>query len=294
MVLRDQNSIIVDKNYKFKKLDKFYFWFSSSIGVAGALILLIFFASSVYFLSKISSSLQNRFTYVPKAVNLFAPKDVKITNVTDSSFTVSWKTPGQKVTGAVIYNRLENSVSATGSIAYDDRQASKEFETHHVTIRNLSPSTVYKLQILSGQEKFATDNKGNPLPTPQTGPVLPQRATLFVDRAEGVVRQSDGVTPASDALIYLTILDKDHKGDPGFSATLSTITDSEGKWTIETSLIRNRNSSSYFNYSTSEDSEQIDAESGSSRFTVVVGASQDFPIKDPIVLPNRQSPSNSF
>jgi len=256
-------------------------------GPLSSLAFLVLLAISIAIVVRLASDVQKKFTYKPVAIQSLAPRDVRISNVTGTALTVSWKTPGQKVTGAVIYRTLGTDITPVeGSVALDSRGGADSFETHHVTITNLKPETEYQIEIISADQKFTQDAEGNPLPKPKTSSSLEVRSTTIQDIARGSVRQSDGVTPASDSLVYLTVLDKDGKGDPGFSALLSTTTDQNGDWSIDVSGILNRNYSAYFSYSPSGDDEHVEAVGGSSSFSVVVDTGQDSPIQDPIILPS--------
>ena len=90
---------------------------------------------------------------VSQKTNLFskadvstAPQEVKVSNISDNSFTVSWIT-GKPATGFIKYGSeaLEETVQ-------DDRDAgSQELRTtHHVTIKKLEPDKTYYYQINSG------------------------------------------------------------------------------------------------------------------------------------------------
>ena len=78
------------------------------------------------------------------------PNQVKITNVTDTSLTVSWMT-AKPATGIVKFGGETNNIKQK---ALDDRdQLSGEsglFEVHHVTLKNLSQKTKYYFKIESG------------------------------------------------------------------------------------------------------------------------------------------------
>src|SRR3990167_3047971 len=70
-----------------------------------------------------------------------APKEVKITNISDNSFSVSWVTPDKQNLGFLAYGNTEK----LGKTTNDDRDASgtQPRYTHHVTLKNLLPSTLY-------------------------------------------------------------------------------------------------------------------------------------------------------
>ena len=76
------------------------------------------------------------------------PQSVKITNVSDTSLSLSWTTD-KAVSGFIEYT--ENRSGATKMTASDDRDQEKgsvnNFQTHHVTLKGLTPSSTYKIVI---------------------------------------------------------------------------------------------------------------------------------------------------
>ena len=73
----------------------------------------------------------------------FAPKDVRISNITDSSATVSWITD-KETSGFVKWGEGQDSLDKTEL----DELASQSF-THTLTLRNLTPQTTYSFKINS-------------------------------------------------------------------------------------------------------------------------------------------------
>ena len=83
------------------------------------------------------------------------PHNVRITNITDSSFTVSYTT-ANKVVGSVNYGRDQD----LSQITLDDRDENgtvSNFSIHYITVKNLEPQTTYYLSINSGGETFTQD-----------------------------------------------------------------------------------------------------------------------------------------
>ncbi|MBI2420674.1 MAG: fibronectin type III domain-containing protein [Candidatus Levybacteria bacterium] len=76
------------------------------------------------------------------------PKNINITNISQTSFTVSWLTD-EKVIGSINFGETKE----LGQTALDERdQLSKDlqvYNVHSVTIQNLSPSTNYYFSITS-------------------------------------------------------------------------------------------------------------------------------------------------
>src|SRR5690242_19455533 len=92
--------------------------------------------------------------FFPKAAPSFTPEEVTISNIADSSFTVSWMT-SVKTKGLITYGTKE----PTGSTEIDDRSDTEGY-THHVTLKKLEPNTNYLFKIVSGSNSY--DDKGQP------------------------------------------------------------------------------------------------------------------------------------
>lgn len=160
------------------------------------------------------------------------PRDIQITNVTDTSFSVSWFTPDLS-TGAIL-------VSGNGikkQTYFDDRDKQTEMNsylTHTITVRALQQNTTYKFTILSGSKQFQDNGKefstvtAGTLPTPN-GNVGP---------AYGSIRTSED-KPATGAIVSLSF---------SGSQTLSTTVTESGSWIIPIYLIRNTDLSEYSNF----------------------------------------------
>lgn len=178
--------------------------------------------------------------YMSRASATQSPQNVTISNITDTSFTVSWLTQ-EKVTGAVI-------VEGITSPFYDDRQlapaaSSKQreetFLTHSVSIRNSKPDTAHKFRILSGGKIFT--NNGNAYEV-RTAPTLNGTGTNL-EPAYGQVTTPAGI-PAEGSLVYLTMTN---------GQTLSTLVNTSGSWVIPLNLVRTQDLMMYM-----EPAERID------------------------------------
>lgn len=86
------------------------------------------------------------------------PEGIKISNITDTSFTVSYAT-AEKTTGSVLYGEKITE----GIVALDDRDKTagnpSPHQMHYFTIEHLKPATLYNFTILSGDTKY--DNSGS-------------------------------------------------------------------------------------------------------------------------------------
>lgn len=157
------------------------------------------------------------------------PQDVKITNITNSSFTVSWLTDKPTV-GFVSYGKS----SSLGSVANQQISPQLPQGVHYVTVDKLTAGTNYFFKVASGQALF--DDNGESYQA-KTAPVIGNPVTS--DVIFGSVLTSFG-TPASGFLVYISL--------PGASP-ISALTDSKGSWSIPLSTVRNSSLSSYVSYS---------------------------------------------
>jgi len=160
---------------------------------------------------------------------------VRIANVRDGSFAVSWLTD-LPATGQVRYG---SDPSALVNVTHDDRGASAVGRTHHVTVRGLRPETIYYVALVSGE--IASGD----LYRITTGPTLgiPAAHTAY-----GRIVQADGVTPAAGALVYLTLFDRDDRATAGQAERLSTLTDANGYWAVNLGAARAKYGDAYFVY----------------------------------------------
>jgi len=94
-----------------------------------------------------------------------APKSLAISNVTDSSFTVSWKT-SKRAGGYVIYGASPENLNLTAydNKAPDDSLDKIKLTDHAVTLTNLKGNTYYYYKIVSGRE--AVDGVGGKIFAP--------------------------------------------------------------------------------------------------------------------------------
>lgn len=153
------------------------------------------------------------------------PQQIQISNITDTSFTLSFLT--QKESAAFVRIRSESSTLTF----YDDRDEGdtpKKHVSHSVTVKNLHSGVTYTAELFTNGR--STGEKRTVTTAPRLGnnpnPLEPSYGSII----------DDTNAPVSDALVYLTL-----EG----SQTLSTVTRDSGSWLIPLSLIRSDNVSSY-------------------------------------------------
>jgi subtilisin family serine protease len=181
---------------------------------------------------------------------------VRIANVNDVTASVSWTTT-QDADGQVYFGTDPASLI---NVAYDDRGAGTTDDVHHVSLKRLSPNTTYYFYVVSNGVR---DDKKGEFYDFTTGATL---AIPPVDNVYGKVFKSDGVTPATDVLVYLRVLDNDGQGHLGQSALLSGLTDGTSFWKdirsggpINLGAVRTKGGTAYFEYSPTSDLLRIEA-----------------------------------
>jgi hypothetical protein len=149
-----------------------------------------------------------------------APKDVRITNITEGSFTVSWVTD-KEVLGFITWGDNENSLTRT-----EEDDVGSTSLTHTTSVKGLSAEKTYFFKINSGGAEY--DNNGLSWQV-TTGPALAETAKSNI--ISGSVLTPTG-SPANNALVYITV---------GGGSPLSTITSQNGSWVISLSPARTSN-----------------------------------------------------
>lgn len=153
------------------------------------------------------------------------PKNVRITNIKDNSFTVSWITDKETV-GFVAYGG-STSLGQTTS-----KNEGKAVSLHHETVTGLSPQTTYFFKIAAGGRLF--DNNGSTYQI-KTAPSLPSAKEQ--DLIFGVVKNQTG--QGEGAIVYVTF---------GGTSPLSATTDKTGQWLINLADARSSDLAQYAQY----------------------------------------------
>lgn len=158
------------------------------------------------------------------------PIDLRITNVSDSSFTVSYSTASY-ILGSVNFGKDQK----LGLTITDDKDNNKliEHKIHSFTINNLSPSTKYFFSIISGQDTFLNNNIPYEIITAPK-PNAKGNSGFIV----GKVVTTDGLNP-KEGIIYT---------QANGAQALSSIIKPDGTYTVSLEGIRKDNLSSFFKF----------------------------------------------
>ncbi|MFH1840995.1 MAG: fibronectin type III domain-containing protein [Candidatus Shapirobacteria bacterium] len=143
------------------------------------------------------------------------PREIKLTNLSANSLTVSWVTD-EAVTGTI----------KLGTDSFpDDRGAALITRLHHVTLENLRPNQTYAFEILSQGQKFANQDQPYIFNTAQVAAAAPPAPFYLRGQANG------------EALVYFAFND---------SLPISTLTDSEGRFLLTLSNALEKNRQDYY------------------------------------------------
>jgi hypothetical protein len=169
--------------------------------------------------------------FAPRAAPETTPQKIQVTNVNDTSFTVSFFTQEQTA-GFVKYGTEPGALRLQAS---DDRDqlsgAVGNYTLHHVTVRGLTPNTAY-YYVLGTGSRATFDNNGTPfsITTAARGGTPTAAQTAY-----GNVLNQQG-SPAEGAIAYLTI---DGVGP------MSSLVKSSGSWAIPLSNARKTDGTGY-------------------------------------------------
>ena len=165
-------------------------------------------------------------TSTPTSVMSTPVANLSITNVRDTSFTITWTT-GTATTGAV---RWWSDDGMTESITPDKRGAGLTSTLHYVTVDNLAPLMTYRFDVLSGS---AIDDFNAAHYAVRTGPTLTPGSP---DTITGIVRAPLGAA-SGEAILILTASTKGLTSAP-MSALVRA--EDQGSWTASLSNLRSQ------------------------------------------------------
>lgn len=159
------------------------------------------------------------------------PQNVRITNITDTSLTVSYTTEA-KVVGSVNYGKDKT----LGQITLDDRDNNGDISPrfiHYITLKNLNPSTTYLFLITSGANTYLKDEDPYEVSTGRAiGNSIDEDSLL---KGSVVYPEQN----SKEAIIYIT---------NESASTTSTLAEDDGSYSILLNILRDKDLSSYFGF----------------------------------------------
>lgn len=197
------------------------------------------------------------------------PQGVVITNISDTSFTVTYNT-GDTVLGSISYTNPADNKSVAFDVRDQKSGQPRPYKIHAITVSKLTPNTKYSFTITSGGGNFTNSGNDYIVTTGRKLSSIPSKN----QEIKGKIVTSTGSAP-SEALIYV---------ESGSSQILSALT-SNGSYSIPTTMLRTKNLNSYVSLAPSTKLKmQTVAPEGKATVSVLVKGSNPVP---PITLTNK-------
>jgi len=152
------------------------------------------------------------------------PQKVEVTNLLDTTATITWTTPSAETTGYVKYG----TTTSLQNVAFDIRdiqESTGSYELHYIDLRELTPSTVYYYAMIVGGKEYKNDEEYYKF---KTGPILD-----IIDTPKPVKGSVEDPSGGDEELVVYMYVEKDSK----ISNKLSTITSSKN-YTLDLSNLR--------------------------------------------------------
>ena len=168
--------------------------------------------------------------FAPRATPQTTPKKIRVTNLTDSGFTVSFLTDEPTV-GHIKYGTDSKKINSQTSDDRDQLSGTVDkYNVHHITVRGLDPNLSYYYTLGTGSGGF--DNNGQPfsIKTAQRSGVPSAAKTIY-----GSVVSPSG-SPADGVVVYVKT---EGVGE------MSSLVKSSGSWAIPLSNARMADGSTY-------------------------------------------------
>lgn len=163
------------------------------------------------------------------------PSNIRITNVSDTSFSVTYMTEAN-VIGTVVLQ--PDNASGVQKVILDDRdQASgkpTQYQLHSITMRDLNPQTTYQFSINSGTTTYLDADKPFSATTGSTIQDNPASQNPVI----GKISLPGGDNPA-EAIVYITLPN---------AQTLSTLTKDSGTYILPMTGIRTSDLKSFVTF----------------------------------------------
>lgn len=177
--------------------------------------------------------------YIGQAAPDNNPKNIRVTNVSDTSFSISYETD-TNVQGLLSLSG-DKSLTKITPVLDDRDQATgvvKPYRLHHLTVRNLLPNTQYYFSIVSGASTFQDNSQPFNV---TTGPTIGD-APSSQNPLAGKVITPGGNAPL-EAIVFVKTPD---------AQTLSGLIAKEGNYIIPLNALRSTNGNQYVTIATDQ------------------------------------------
>jgi hypothetical protein len=175
--------------------------------------------------------LKNQTIIKSNALDSQEPKNIKITNISEESFTVTYQTD-LLATGSLSYGLNKKLTKSELDDMDKEKKSFTSRKIHSISVKELTPTTKYYLTIISDSDTYLNNNS---LFEVKTGPEI-SSASAKEQIIKGKILLPDG-NPSSDTLVYLNAEN---------SQFLSSITTKSGEFSFSLSELRTKDLSSFF------------------------------------------------
>jgi len=164
--------------------------------------------------------------------------DIVISNVTDSSVVISWRSSTDDKAMIRLGKQIENHENWL--TVYDDRGETKIDDIHYVTISELDPESKYYFEIISGN---TVENNNDNYHIIETGPpLIPLGSCLVAGR---VFKDENKMKPLYDSIVYISIIEESQESSIN-SFLISP--ESYGYWYFDLVNLRTKDNKKNFSY----------------------------------------------
>lgn len=205
---------------------------------------------------------RNQTSTKSQAENSQEPQNIKITNVSNNSFTITYQTDAP-ATGSISYGKDKKLGESELEDLDKEKGSFSPKKIHSISITKLTPATKYFLAVVSGENTFL--NNSSPFEI-LTGPNISSSAAKE-SIIKGRILLPDG-NPPSEALVYL---------NAEKSQLLSDVVTKDGTFDFSLKELRINNLSSYFDL-TDETVLKIFATNGSLESTALISIGKNVTI----------------
>ncbi len=164
---------------------------------------------------------------------------VRITNLTDTGFTVVWVSEKQEE-GSINYGTSASDLSSSANDERDGVTNKGSYYAHSVSLTRLQPETKYYFEVSSGDSTYDGFN----VTTFATLSTPPSYVSIT-----GTV---DNMPGTGEGILIAYIKDGDSTGTSGDSMPISTTLDEDGKWILSIADGRSSDGSEYYEYTSSD------------------------------------------
>lgn len=203
-------------------------------------------------------------SFFSSALSQSVPRNIKITNVGSTSFTVSWTTENNSL-GYVNYGKDINSINERNNDIRDINTVQPgEYLTHYVSVDNLKAEGKFYFKVVSSGKSYGEGTK------PFSVTTGPQKIPADNDFAQGRILDPQG-QPSNGSIVYFSLPN---------TVMQAALTDENGNWMIPLSTARTSDLQNFSNYDRNAQLEEIFVQGGKDTASASITTAKDNPCPD--------------